>query len=87
MASLICPDCGVSMPSQWTWAQAAVSTLIAAPALPDMATQVRCNECGHVGAASDLRFTAAGHFKPPRLLLWLVAAAFLVWALLRLLLQ
>lgn len=74
MASLTCPHCGASAPSRRTWAQAAVSTPIAAPAVPDMATQVR-----------DLRYTAAEHFKPSRLLLWLVAAAFLVWVFIRLL--
>jgi endogenous inhibitor of DNA gyrase (YacG/DUF329 family) len=85
MASLNCPHCGAPMPSQRTWGQAAVSTLIAAPAVPDMATQVRCDKCGRVSAASDLRYSAAAHFKPIRLLLWLVAGAFLVWVLVQLL--
>lgn len=81
MASLNCPHCGAPMPSERTWAQAAVSTLIAAPAVPDMATQVRCDKCGRVFAASELRHTAAEHFKPSRLLLGLVAGAFLAWVL------
>ena len=81
MASLNCPRCGASMPSRRSWAQAAVSTLIAAPAVPDMATQVRCDHCGHVSAASDLRYTAAGHIEPARVVLWVVAAAVVVWAL------
>ena len=34
MASLKCPHCGASLPSQRTWAQTAVSNLIAAPAVP-----------------------------------------------------
>jgi hypothetical protein len=81
MASLKCPHCGASLPSQRTWAQVAVSTLIVAPAVPDMATQVRCDKCGRLSAASDLRHTAAGGFKASRLLLWLAAAVFLVWVL------
>lgn len=62
-----------------------MSTLITAPAVPDMATQVRCNKYGRVSAASDLRYAAAEHFRPSRLLPWLVAAgALLVWLLMRL---
>jgi len=78
MAWLKCPHCGASLPSQRTWAQAAVSTLIAAPAVPDMATQVRCDKCGRLSAASDLRYTAAEGLKASRLLLWLVAIALVV---------
>jgi hypothetical protein len=70
------------MPNRRTWAEVAVSTLIAAPAVPDMATQVRCDSCGRVSAASDLRHLVADRFRPTRLLLWLVAAAILVFALL-----
>jgi len=81
MASLKCPHCGASLPSQRTWAQTAVSTLIAAPAVPDMATQVRCDKCGRLSAASDLRHSAAEDFKASRLLLWLIAIAFVVCVL------
>ena len=82
MASLKCPHCGASLPSQRTWAQTAVSTLMGAPAVPDMATQVRCDKCGRLSAASDLRHTAAD-LKASRLLAWFVAIALvlclLVW--------
>ena len=80
MASLKCPHCGASLPGQRTWAQTAVSTLIAAPAVPDMATQVRCEKCGRLSAASNLRPTAAEAFKAPRLLPWLVVIAVVVFA-------
>jgi hypothetical protein len=83
MASLKCPYCGASLPGHRTWAQAAVSTLIAAPAVPDMATQVRCDNCGRLSAASDVRHSAADRFKPSRILLWLAAAAVLVWVLMQ----
>ena len=85
MASLKCPYCGASLPGHRTWAQAAVSTLIAAPAVPDMATQVRCDNCGSLSAASDVRHSAADRVKPSRILLWLAAAAVLVWVLMQLL--
>lgn len=80
MASLHCPHCGASMPKQRSWAEAAVSTLIDAPAVPDMATQVRCAACGRVSAASDLRHSVVDRFHPKRLALWLLGAAVLLWA-------
>jgi hypothetical protein len=46
-----------------------------------MATQRRCDNCGRVSAASDLRYTVADRFSTTRLLLWVVAAAFLAWLL------
>jgi len=81
MASLSCPHCGATLPSERSWAQAAVSTLIAAPAVPDMATQVRCSSCGRVSAASDLRHDVADRFNPSRAVLWVLAAVFLAWVL------
>jgi len=81
MASLKCPHCGASLPSQRTWAQTAVSTLIPAPAVPDMATQVRCDKCGRLSAASDLRHAAAEGLKASRLLAWFVAIALVVCVL------
>jgi hypothetical protein len=84
MAWLKCPHCDAPMPDQRTWSEAALSTLIAAPAVADMATQRRCDNCGRVSAASDLRHTVADRFNTTRLLLWVVAAAFLAWVLMQL---
>jgi len=81
MASLSCPHCGAVLPSERTWAQAAVSTLIAAPAVPDMATQVRCSSCGRISAASELRHTIADRFNPWGAILWVLAVVLLTWAL------
>ena len=69
------------MPHQRTWAEAAVSTLAPGPAVPDMATQARCETCGRVSAASDLRQAVADRFYPKRWVLWLFAAAGLLGAL------
>ena len=82
MASLKCPHCGASMPNQRSWAEAALPTLVAAPAVPDMATQRRCDNCGRVSAASDLRYIVADRFKTSRRLLWVVVAAAVVWVVL-----
>lgn len=51
------------MPDQRTWAQAAIATLNSAPAVPDMATQVRCDTCGRVSSSSDLRYCVADRFR------------------------
>ena len=83
MAHLSCPHCGSRIVSERTWAQTAVSTLIAAPAVPDMATQVRCPRCGQISAASDMRVDAAGQAARAPLLLGGLAAALLAWLLLR----
>lgn len=81
MAGLSCPNCGAALPSERTWAQAAISTLVAAPSVPDMATQVRCDRCGRVSAASEQRHTVADRFQPSRAVLWGLATAFLAWVL------
>jgi hypothetical protein len=87
MAHLRCPHCDADMPSERTWDQVAVSTLLAAPAVPDMATQVRCGKCGRVSAASDLRVAVADRFLPKKALTWflvaIVALSALAWLLLR----
>jgi hypothetical protein len=44
-----------------------MSTLSGAPAVPDMATQRRCSNCGRVSAARDLRYTVADRFNTTRL--------------------
>lgn len=84
MARLKCPHCGNPIASQRTWAQAAVSTLMAAPAIPDMATQVRCAKCGRVSAASDLRTEAADKLTKPHLAMWILGVAFVAWAVVEL---
>jgi len=57
-----------------------MSTLGGAPAVPDMATQRRCNNRGRVSAVSDLRYSRSLQYKA---LAWLVVAALSAWALTR----
>ena len=80
MATLTCPHCGSPIASERTWAQAAVSTLMAAPAIPDMATEVRCAKCGRISAASDMRTDTADNLTKPHLVLWIVGVVVVVWA-------
>jgi hypothetical protein len=53
--------------------------LIPAPAVADMATQVRCSNCGRVFAASELRHTVADRFQRAQVVVWVVAAVFAAW--------
>jgi hypothetical protein len=53
MAKLQCPNCRASVPSPESWAKAAMSTLMLSPAVPHMATQVRCQECRHLVTQFD----------------------------------
>ena len=57
MSTLRCPQCDSRVPACERWAQVAVSTLIAAPAVPDMATQVHRPNCRHLFAESEIRHT------------------------------
>lgn len=45
MAKLQCPRCGASVSSPEGWAKSALSTLMPAPSVPGMATQLRCPQC------------------------------------------
>lgn len=87
MSKLRCPHCGQPINSERTWAQTALSSLMAAPAIPDMATQVRCNHCGKVSAASDMRLDAAYKSTKLHLAVWVLGAALVVWAVVELLLR
>ena len=49
MAKLTCPKCG-NLCTDDGWAKAAMTVLSQAPAVPDMATQVRCPQCQHIFA-------------------------------------
>jgi DNA-directed RNA polymerase subunit RPC12/RpoP len=80
MANQECSKCGARFSSSDDWAKSALSTLMPAPAVRDMATQLRCPECGHVFAESEV-----SHLRPPlplwlKLLLPLLVAGLLIWA-------
>lgn len=68
MARLKCPECGTLIESREGWAKAALSTLMVAPAVADMATQIRCPRC-------QALFTQAEGGTPGELrMLWPAAA-------------
>jgi uncharacterized C2H2 Zn-finger protein len=87
MATLKCPRCDAEFPGGEGWAQSAVSTLIAAPAVRDMATQVRCPKCHHFFAGDDIRLLRSSWSSASNwglaivgivVVLWLACHAFLV---------
>jgi endogenous inhibitor of DNA gyrase (YacG/DUF329 family) len=80
MATLKCPHCDAEIDAERTWAQAALSTLMAAPAVPDMATQVRCTNCGRVSTASEMRRDTADTHTKTSLVVWLACVAVFIWA-------
>lgn len=79
MAALHCPHCGASMPGGRSWSQAALSTLMQAPAVPDMSTQVRCTACGRISAAGDLRHTVAERYRTEWVVVAVVVAVLIAW--------
>jgi len=80
MATLICPHCGARMRGGRSWAQTAVATLMPAPAIPDVSTQIRCMAWGRLSAASDLRHATADRFRVASLMLLVLGVAALLWA-------
>ena len=56
MQSRNCPNCGSTFLVSDGWAKSAVALLMPAPAVPDMATQVRCPNCHHFFVDGDIRY-------------------------------
>jgi ribosomal protein S27E len=79
MAKLQCPNCGSTVASSDGWAKAALSTLMLSPAIPHMATQVRCQECQHLFTQFDaVQRTGWRALRPAVLLIAALAAAALL---------
>ena len=85
MTKQTCPRCGTEFSSSTGWANAAVSTLIQAPAVPDMATQVRCPACQHLFANTELRPDSVASSRPGYTAGVVVALVVVGWALYQLL--
>jgi len=88
MSDLQCPKCDFRFPAEGRghrFAQVALSTLMAAPAVPDMATQVRCPNCHALFSEGDVRYLRAG--GGGRIGAWLAIAGvvFIAWVAYRLL--
>ena len=79
MAKLQCPKCDCKFEADSGFAKTAVSMLIPAPAVPDMATQVRCPGCQHLFADGDVRYLAKPFSKGALAVILLGAVAFVYW--------
>ena len=80
MAEQTCPKCGTKFPTSEGWAKATVSLLIPAPAVPDMATQVRCPHCQHLFADGEVRHLSSSDSKFPRVFAIIAVVVVLGWA-------
>jgi hypothetical protein len=65
------------------WAKGALSLLIPAPAVPDMATQARCPKCQHLFSEGEIRYLRTVRPRGIKL----IVLAVLVWAVYELLKQ
>jgi hypothetical protein len=81
MAEQTCPKCGARFRTGDGWAKAAVSLLIPAPAVSDMATQVRCPRCNHLFADGEIRYLSASRFKVARILVGIAVVCVVLWLL------
>jgi len=79
MATSKCPRCEAVFRVGDGWAKAALSTLMPAPAVPDMATQVRCPRCGLLFADGDIRYLHANSSRSVLIVLAAVAALVAAW--------
>jgi hypothetical protein len=84
MAEQTCPKCGNQFGTSDGWAKAAVSLLIPAPAVPDMATQQRCPHCHHLFADGEIRHLFSSRSKVSRVLVVVAVISVVVWAVYRL---
>lgn len=82
MAKIKCPNCDFVFQGAG-WASFAVATLVAAPAVPDMATQVRCPKCQHVFAEGDVRHLRSTGSKGGGIALAVFAIGLVGWAVYR----
>jgi uncharacterized C2H2 Zn-finger protein len=81
MEERTCPKCGTQFPTSEGWAKAAVSVLIPAPAVRDMATQVRCPHCHHLFADGEIRQLSSSRFKVSRVLVVVAVISVVVWVI------
>ncbi|HEY5292930.1 MAG TPA: hypothetical protein VIJ43_11520 [Burkholderiales bacterium] len=80
-----CPKCGAHFPAAGAgdaWAKSTLSILVAAPAVQDLATQVRCPQCGYVFSEREV----SCYLRAPlpiglKILLALLGASVLIWAI------
>jgi endogenous inhibitor of DNA gyrase (YacG/DUF329 family) len=79
-----CPKCGAHFPVAGAgdaWAKSALSILVPAPAVQDLATQVRCPQCGYVFTEREVSLLRPSLPIGLKILLALLGASVLIWAI------
>jgi uncharacterized C2H2 Zn-finger protein len=80
MATQECPKCGALFEDHDAWAAAALSTLMVAPAVDDMATQVRCPKCRYLFVESQVRYARSSRSRVIMIFVWACIACLFAWA-------
>ncbi len=86
MSTLRCPKCDFKFSDGGVgedWAKVALSTLMAAPAVPDMATQVRCPNCHHLFTEGDIRYLRTASAWRVNTWLEIIGVGVIVWLVCR----
>ena len=82
MSTLQCPKCDFKFSDGGAgegWAKVAVATLMAAPAVPNMATQVRCPNCHHFFTEGDIRHLRPARFGRVSTWIAIIGVALVAW--------
>jgi hypothetical protein len=59
----------------------ALSTLMLAPSVPDLATQVRCPRCHYLFAEGEVRYSRAWGYRSVLLILLIFGVSIVAWIL------
>ena len=59
MSLLQCPNCDSKFKVDSGWAKTAITMMIPAPVVSDMATQARCPTCHHLFTEGEIRYLTA----------------------------
>lgn len=76
-----CPNCGAQVPAGDAFAKSALSVLIAAPAVQDLATQLRCSQCGHAFSAREVRHLRSSWPNRLMILFVVLGVSLVIWAM------
>lgn len=80
VSTVQCPRCGAMFEDHDAWAGAALTSLMVAPAIDDMATQVRCPTCRHLLVESQVRYMRSTGSRVATILIWACIASIFAWA-------
>ncbi len=74
-----CPRCGARFSAHEDWAKVALTTLMLAPSVQDLATQVCCPRCHYLLTEVEVRYSRAWGYKGVLLILLIFGVSALGW--------